>query len=228
MPDQKQEAILAAALQLFTERTFAGAAVPPIAERAGVATGTIYRYFPSKEALLNAVYQQWKGELKRLLLDEQPDPDERTPREEFHHWWTALARFVHDHPTAFEFLELHHHEPYLDSESRAIALEVDAGALAFTARGQQEGVVRTDVTPQVLIALVYGALTGIFRGTRLHPDLFSPDDLANAEDAVWDMVRATGETPTATTGPNARTSTTLTTTPRPRTARATRSSRSTS
>ena len=66
----KQEQILHAALELFTERTFAGAAVPLVAERAGVATGTIYRYFPSKEALLNAVYQQWKGELKRRLVDE--------------------------------------------------------------------------------------------------------------------------------------------------------------
>ncbi len=193
----KQEQILHAALELFTERTFAGAAVPLVAERAGVATGTIYRYFPSKEALLNAVYQQWKGELKRRLVDEHRRVDEldgavdaERSREEFHHWWSTLATFVLEHPTAFEFLELHHHEPYLDEQSHAVALEVDASALAFTMRGQQEGVIRTDLNPQVVIALVYGALTGIFRGMRLHPTLFSPDDLATAEAAAWDMVRA--------------------------------------
>jgi len=79
--------------------------------------------------------------------------------------------------------------PYLDVDSHAVALEVDAGALAFTMRGQQEGVIRTDLTPQVVIALVYGAVTGTFRAMRLHPTLFSADDLTTAEDAAWDMVR---------------------------------------
>jgi len=198
----KEGQILAAALELFTERTFAGTAVPLVAERAGVATGTIYRYFPSKEALLNAVYQQWKGDLKRRLVDEHDDSallqgtaDEtrdESARDEFHHWWSTLATFVLEQPTAFEFLELHHHEPYLDDASRTIALEVDASALTFTMRGQEEGVIRTDLSPQVVIALVYGALTGIFRGMRLHPDLFVPGDLAAAEDAAWDMVRTPG------------------------------------
>ena len=54
-----REAILDAALHLFTERTFAACPVPLVAERAGVATGTIYRYFPSKEALVNEVYRRW-------------------------------------------------------------------------------------------------------------------------------------------------------------------------
>ena len=63
-PD-KREAILDAALELFAERTFDGTAVPLIAERAGVAAGTIYRYFDSKEALVNALYRRWKGELRR-------------------------------------------------------------------------------------------------------------------------------------------------------------------
>src|SRR5262245_29728301 len=118
----KRELILDAALRLFAERTFAGCPVPLVAEEAGVATGTIYRYFPSKEALVNALYQRWKGEMKRRLLDQRPTTD--SAREEFHQWWAALCGFVEEHPVAFEFLELHHHEPYLDDDSRAIALEV--------------------------------------------------------------------------------------------------------
>ena len=54
----KQDAILAAALQLFAQKGFHGTAVPDVAQLAGVATGTIYRYFSSKEALVNAVFQQ--------------------------------------------------------------------------------------------------------------------------------------------------------------------------
>src|ERR1035437_2808422 len=43
--DDKREAILGAALELFAERGFHGTAVPQIADKAGVGAGTIYRYF---------------------------------------------------------------------------------------------------------------------------------------------------------------------------------------
>ena len=57
----KREAITAAALELFVERGFYGTAVPEIADLAGVGAGTIYRYFESKEALVNAIYREQKA-----------------------------------------------------------------------------------------------------------------------------------------------------------------------
>lgn len=50
-----REAITAAAAQGFAEDGFAAASVADIARRAGVSTGNVYRYFPSKEALFEAV-----------------------------------------------------------------------------------------------------------------------------------------------------------------------------
>jgi AcrR family transcriptional regulator len=44
--------IIEAGLQEFAERGFAGARLDDVAARAGIAKGTIYRYFPSKEAAL--------------------------------------------------------------------------------------------------------------------------------------------------------------------------------
>jgi TetR/AcrR family transcriptional regulator, repressor of fatR-cypB operon len=185
-PD-KREQILSAALELFAERTFAGCAVPLVADAAGVATGTIYRYFPSKEALVNALYQRWKSEMKRRLLDDRVEA--ASAQQEFHLWWRALCDFVHDHPVAFEFLEMHHHEPYLDETSRALALEVDLAALTLAERGQATGEIR-DLPAPVLVALVFGAFTGVVRGIRAYPDLFDSDALDQAEVAAWDLVRA--------------------------------------
>ena len=188
--DPKRQKILDAALAVFCERTFAGCNVPSIAERAGVATGTIYRYFPSKEALLNELYRTWKGELRRRLVDDglRLDPGDDA-RAVFDHWWTALTGFVRDEPQAFEFLELHHHEPYLDDDSHGEALAIDAAALAFVEAGQQVGALRDDQAPAVLIALVYGALAGLFRAHRLYGELVDTDAYDQAGDAVWDMVR---------------------------------------
>jgi AcrR family transcriptional regulator len=186
-PLDKREQILDAALHEFANRTFAGCAVPVVAQAAGVATGTIYRYFPSKEALLNGVYQHWKLELKHRLVDAPSAA--ATAREEFHHWWAGLSRFVEEHPVAFEFLEMHHHEPYLDDASKALALEVDAAALSLAMRGQQRGEIR-DLPAPLLVALVFGAFTGVVRGMRMYGPLFDADSLVQAEAAAWVLVRA--------------------------------------
>ncbi|MFN0246911.1 MAG: TetR/AcrR family transcriptional regulator, partial [Kofleriaceae bacterium] len=68
----KREAILDAALELFVERGFFGTAVPEIADKAGVGAGTIYRYFESKEALVNAIYRQQKQRFAHVVLADFP------------------------------------------------------------------------------------------------------------------------------------------------------------
>ena len=68
----KREAILDAALDLFAQRGFHGTAVPAVAERARVGAGTIYRYFASKEALVNAVYQRHKSAVADSIIGNFP------------------------------------------------------------------------------------------------------------------------------------------------------------
>ena len=50
--------LMAAALDLFVERGFAGTRLDDVAARAGVSKGTLYLYFDSKEALFKAVIQE--------------------------------------------------------------------------------------------------------------------------------------------------------------------------
>jgi AcrR family transcriptional regulator len=49
-----KQAIMDAAIAVFRERGYEGTTIPAIAERAGIAQGTLYNYFPSKEKLLFA------------------------------------------------------------------------------------------------------------------------------------------------------------------------------
>ena len=51
------DAILAAAAQVFDAEGYAEATTDRIAERAGVSVGTLYQYFPSKDALLVALFE---------------------------------------------------------------------------------------------------------------------------------------------------------------------------
>lgn len=62
-PDQRRREILDAATHLFRERGFDVATVQAIAGQAGVAAGTVYLYFPSKEAILVAIQEDFEAGL---------------------------------------------------------------------------------------------------------------------------------------------------------------------
>lgn len=73
----KREAILAAALAEFSERGFANARLSAVAERAGVAKGTLYLYFAGKEDLFAGVVRESLPFVERDLPAAE---DARSPR----------------------------------------------------------------------------------------------------------------------------------------------------
>jgi AcrR family transcriptional regulator len=54
-----RRAILKAATDAFTEDGWSGASMASIADRAGVAVGTLYQYFRGKEEIISAVVAEW-------------------------------------------------------------------------------------------------------------------------------------------------------------------------
>ncbi|MGI6873914.1 MULTISPECIES: TetR/AcrR family transcriptional regulator [Amycolatopsis] len=63
--DAQREAILTAAGEILAERGYAGCSVSAVAEKAGVATGTVYRHFPGKAELV--------VELFRIVVNHEVD-----------------------------------------------------------------------------------------------------------------------------------------------------------
>jgi TetR/AcrR family transcriptional regulator, repressor of fatR-cypB operon len=182
--DRRRE-ILDAALELFVERGFHGTAVPEIAQRAGVGLGTIYRYFESKDQLVNELYRAWKAQLGEAIAQASL---QGTPRQQFHAIWERMLAFVHDHPKGFEFVELHHHAPYLDDESRAQEKRMHDFGVALVMHAQSEGRMRAG-PPVVLMALIIGAFTGLVRFVREGRLVLDTEASTLAEQACWDLVR---------------------------------------
>ena len=63
----KRNDIMQAALELIAERGFHGAPMAEIAEKAGVAAGTIYRYFENKEALITELHRELEEKIGAVL-----------------------------------------------------------------------------------------------------------------------------------------------------------------
>jgi AcrR family transcriptional regulator len=179
--------ILDAALSLFEERGFDATAVPEIARRAGVATGSIYRHFESKDALVNALYREWKGRYNEQVLT--PPPDGADARAVFSHYWRGMARFAQDHPTAARFLDLHHHRGYLSHDTLASDRDAETVAAAFLEAAVRAGQVRP-MAPVMLIALLAGAMRGLLQFSALGRLALDEATVRAAEDCIWNGIRA--------------------------------------
>jgi len=183
----KREAILAAALSLFVERGFWGTAVPEIAERAGVGAGTIYRYFESKEAVVNTIYREQKLRFSTAVLENFP-PNANT-REQFRTIWMRMAKFATENTDAFIFLELHHHASYLDDQSRAVEQRMQdvITAVLTAAQGRRE---LKQGPPRLLVGMVMGAFIGVIRSCLGFHQAPSDADWAFAEQCAWEAIRS--------------------------------------
>jgi TetR/AcrR family transcriptional regulator, repressor of fatR-cypB operon len=182
----KRETILNAALQLFTERGFHGTAMPLVAELAGVGAGTIYRYFESKEALVNTLYRDWKlFQITTILKDV---PAETPLREQFRIYWKRLVAFAAEFPTAFGFLELHFHAPYLDAESRAVEEQGHNALVGFFQHCHQQQIVK-ELPVEMLGAIVWGAYVGLIKASRTGCFQLTQDIIDKAEACCWEAIR---------------------------------------
>ncbi len=175
-----------AALELFVERGFHGTAVPEVAERAGVGAGTIYRYFVSKEALVNELYQRHKQAIiTRVLRD---FPLAASAREQYGALWRRMVQYAKDEPLGFAFLELHNHGSYLDGESKGLEERITHFGMEFIRQAQRRGDLRP-VEPLLLIGIVMGAFIGLVRKSAECGLVLDDAAWNTAEQCVWEAIR---------------------------------------
>jgi AcrR family transcriptional regulator len=187
-PADKRIRLLDAALDLFETRGFDGVAVPEIALRAGVATGTVYRYFENKEALVNALYRRWKTVYNGIVL--APLAPGLDVRGKFSAYWQRMMLFARTYPKAARFMDLHHHGAYLDDESRALSRTYVEAAEAFMAEARAQGAIRA-IDPVLVVSLMWGAATGLTKFASQGALKSDARVASEMEEALWRAIANT-------------------------------------
>ncbi len=185
----KRWRILDAALGVFAEYGVHGTAVPPIARQAGVAVGTLYRYFASKEQLVNAVFRETKALLGERLLSGL-DLSSGDVRRLFEQIWERLVGFAREEPAAFRFLEMQDHAGYLDASSRQQENTLLGPLRELIHAGQQNGVLNSGIRPEVAIALFWGGVVGLFKADKHGYLELAETDTRDAREACWRALAA--------------------------------------
>src|SRR5215813_11534270 len=116
---KKREDILKAALKLIVKHDLDHTSMDMIAREAKVGMGTIYNYFPSKEDLINQLYQQLQGQLLEALTE---DYVEDAPiRERFFSTVRSKFSYYLRHPDAAQFLEQYAYSPIITPAAKESA-----------------------------------------------------------------------------------------------------------
>src|ERR1700678_906370 len=88
--EDKRNAILSAATQVFAERGLS-AATSAISSAAGVAEGTLFTYFKTKDDLINALYREIKLELADAMMSDFPR--KKNIRTKLRHVWDRYVNW---------------------------------------------------------------------------------------------------------------------------------------
>ena len=154
----KREAILRAATQVFARNGYFNSKVADIARAAGVADGTVYLYFKSKEEILHSIFDGAVEEAiseGRKELEAISDPRQKLRRIAQLH----LERLGADRDLAVVFqVELRGSTKFMEEFSAAGFAEYLRMIRTTFEEGQRAGIFRQGLNSKVVAKILFGAL----------------------------------------------------------------------
>src|SRR4026208_2609925 len=154
----KREAILRAAITVFAHNGYFNSKVADIAREAGVADGTVYLYFKSKEDILHSIFDRSVEEAldaARNRIKELDDPREKLRQIALLH----LERLGADRDLAVVFqVELRGSTKFMEEFSAAGFAEDSNRIRPTLEEGQRAGVCRAELNAKVVAKILFGAL----------------------------------------------------------------------
>ncbi len=185
--EDKREALLRAALTLFTEHGFHGTPTSKIAKEAGVATGTLFHYFGTKEALINQLYLSIKQDMGQRLVEGVQG--EQTLRSKIHKMWLNFVVWSLENPKKLFFFNQFSSSPYISNLTRDEAILQLRFLHDLIEEGQRQDVLKP-MPPELLFDISAGMAQVISMHFLQHPEHFQDETYREmAFTAYWDCIR---------------------------------------
>ena len=192
---EKEQKILEAAIDVFSERGFSGATTSEIAKRAGIAEGTIFRYFKTKKDILRGILIQMlnmagepiiiEGVRKILLNTENKDLRE------------VLKAFICDRLEVLESVfpmikviitEALYHDDIREAFFQNIISKAFEVFTLFHRQMLERGLIRENVNALAMARSIIGNVILLVFYRQLFTDKFNRQDMDKELDAVIDII----------------------------------------
>jgi len=161
--ENKHQKILHAAIKIFSEKGFYNSRVSEIAKEANVADGTIYLYFKNKDDILISLFEEEFGKIvqnMRAALEKEKDALHKIKRFAITHLSIVSKQQELGEVMGVEvrqsskFMKEYINKPFIEYLNiiRSVVTE-----------GQEEGLIRKDLTPGIMKRAFFGALDEMAR-----------------------------------------------------------------
>ena len=177
-PDQRRREILEAATEMFGRRGYDVATVQGIAARAGVAAGTVYLYFPSKEAILDALREDYEaGLLDRVsaiaaavLAEEEASGETVSYEEVVERLIDGMVAYSLENRAASEVLARHVGRPAMIADPMPLQSDLNDVLSRVISEGVRLGYVHTSDPEMTAYLLNLAAASALGNAIAFHDD----------------------------------------------------------
>ncbi len=154
----KKEKITQTALQLIVNQGIQETPMSQISKVSGVAMGTIYHHFKSKNEIINQIYLDVKKEFGASIMKDVDKKMEYKAR--FYQIWKNIFNFFYQHELMFRFSQHFGHLPIITETTRQEGLVFYEPVIDFLAEGIQLKILK-NIDLQLMTETIYGNVVAL-------------------------------------------------------------------
>lgn len=186
MTDKRQQ-ILNTALNLFVENGFHATPTSMIAKEAGVATGTLFHHFKTKEELINTLYLETKEILIQALTKQVND--QNTLKSKFRQVFYNAINWAISHPNHQFFCRQYSFSPFISTLTRKLGLQHFHVIQELLREGQEKDILKP-IHVDLMLETAQGTLDGITNYLMEHPEKINDREFTEqAFSMFWDVLK---------------------------------------
>lgn len=183
----RDEAVMAAAISVMSERGYSATSIQEVADRVGVLKGSLYHYFSSKEELLFRIISEAHAQ-NRVIAEEVAALGLPAVDELFEYLRRSCMSYLENvEVTNIYFAESRHLTDERRDQVRASGREFEKHIRDLVTRAQKDGQLTSPLDPRLLTRYVLGALNNVRTWPSRSGKSFSNSEMA---DAFVTMTRA--------------------------------------
>ncbi len=182
----KKNAILKSTLKLIKTNGLHGTTVNLISKDAGVAAGTIYHYFSSKDNIILDLNCQIKDEMVKAMFS--TSVDKKDYRQQFFEGWVNLCKYFIDNPGALIFIEQFNSSPYAKTASAKRLKNSVNKFHEFFQEGMDLGYLKR-MEYKLIASAVFGCITATAKYHISGRFGFKDNDLCKVANILWDGIK---------------------------------------
>ncbi|MBP0632368.1 TetR/AcrR family transcriptional regulator [Cupriavidus sp. AcVe19-1a] len=195
--EARRASYLAAATTVVAREGYAGASLRKVAEQAGCTTGSLLHYFENKEAIVKALVENHFDQFESFIGSSHDPRDIKATFKQWLNWTTAddPARWL----VQFQLIAQARLDPELAAIFQRRYAQYRRKRVALLERGQEEGVIRSDITAELLADQLSAIGEGWMMMLPIEPERFKPSRIEALLDAVITLISPPGPSTTMPT-----------------------------